>query len=313
MAGSRLGIWLVCLVALLVLILFGHVNPLAYLLLGTWLPLPLLLVGWRLGTGAAVLLALAGILAVFALTPGASFLLDNLGLGMILLMGLILIACCRRGWPTGSAIMFSVVGVGLVYAVFFLGQAYFQNLTPVALWDQKTREVAQDFIKMLKETGMDSPSFEVMGLSGVSVQDLVTRLVPALVLINAGLVAWLNMLVGRRLVSSWGWGDLGEPLSQWSSPEWLIFFFLGAGFALLAPLAWMRQVGLNLLVILGFVYFCQGMAVIAGLLQRFQVHWFLRGLAYLLAFLNPLMILVVILGLIDLWLDFRRLRPPREA
>ncbi len=313
MTGSRLGIWLFCLVALLVLILFGHVNPLAYLLLGTWLPLPLLLVGWRLGTGAAVLLALAGVLAVFALNPGLAVLLDNLGLGMILLLGLVLTAGSRRGWPAGTVIMISVAGVGLVYLVLFFGQAYFQGLTPLALWEQKTREVANTFIKMLKETGVDSPSFEVMGLSRVNVQDMVTRLVPALVLVNAGLVAWLNILACRRLVSSWGWDDVGEPLSQWSSPEWLVFFFVGAGFALLAPWAWVRQVGLNLLIILGFVYFCQGMAVIAGLLQGFQVPWVLRGLAYLLAFMNPLMILVMILGLMDLWLDFRRLRPPREA
>jgi len=51
----------------------------------------------------------------------------------------------------------------------------------------------------------------------------------------------------------------------------------------------------------------------AGLFQRFQVPWVLRGLGYLLAFMNPLMIVVMVLGLTDIWLDFRRLQPSPEA
>jgi len=313
LAGSRLPIWLFGLVALLVLILLGHLNPLAYLFMGTWLPLPLLLVGWRLGTWAAALLALAGAAGVLALNPGLAVFQDNLGPALPLLMGLSLTICRRRGWPAGSAIMFTMVVLGLLMLVFFLGQAYFQGLTPPALWDQKSREVTDTITKMLKETGMGSSNLQVMGLAGVGLQDLMTKVLPALMLVNAALVAWLNVLLARQLARFWGWDDLGDPLSRWASPEWFVFVFLAAGFALLAPLGWVRQAGLNLLLLGGFVYFCQGLAVIAALLQRFQVPWVVRGLGYVLAFVNPLIILVVILGLMDLWLDLRRFWPPREV
>lgn len=313
MAGSRLRIGLFGLVALLVLILLGHLNPLAYLFLGTWLPLPVMLVGWRLGTGAAVWLALAGAVLTFALNPGLAVFQDILGPGLPLLMGLSLTVCRRRGWQAGSAIICTVAGLGLVMLVWFLGQAYFQGVTPLALWGQKSREVTDTVARMLKDTGMGSSGLAVMEWSPVELQDLMAEVLPALMSINAGLVAWLNVLVARQLARWWGWGDLGDSLSRWASPEWLIFLFVSAGFALLAPLVWVRQAGLNLLLMLGFVYFCQGMAVIAALLQRFQVPWALRGLSYALAFLNPLMILVTILGLMDLWLDFRRLPPSRET
>jgi uncharacterized protein YybS (DUF2232 family) len=291
----------------------GRVSLTASLLLGTWLPLPLLLVGWRLGTLEAALLALVGALFAFALNPGVAVLQDNLGLWMILLMGLILTACHHREWPDGSSIMFAVVVLGFLSLLFFLGQAYLQGLGPAGLWEKKSQELTDSLTKMMSEAGVGLSDLRLMGLPRVEIQHLVIQVLPALVLINLALVAWANILVVHGLGSLWGWDNLGEPLSHWSSPEWLVFILVAAGFALLAPFPGVRQAGLNLLLILGFVYFCQGLAVISALLQRFQLPWVLRGLVYVLAFMNPLMIVVMILGLTDLWLDFRRLQPSQET
>ena len=313
MAGSRWLFWSYGLVALLALILLGRGSPMASMFLGTWLPLPLLIVGWRLGTGWAALLALAGAVLVFILHPGMDVLVDNLGLWMILLLGLLLTACHHRGWPEGSGIIFAVVVLGLLGLVIFLGQAFFQGLSPVAFWDQKSRELTEALARMLSGTGMSFSDLRVLGLPRGDIQNLLVKLLPALVLINAALVAWVNILVVQGIGTWRGWDGLGEPLSQWASPEWLVFFLVAAGFALLAPLPWLRQAGLNLLLIMGFVYFCQGLAVISALLQRYQLPWVLRIIVYVLAFMNPLMLVVIILGLTDLWLDFRTLQPPRET
>jgi len=313
LAGSRWLLWSCGLVALVALILFGRVTPMASLLLGTWLPLPLLFVGWRLGPGGAALLALAGAVFVFAMNPGVVVFQDNLGLWMIMLMGLTLTVCHHRGWPEGSGIMFTVVVLGVLGLVFFLGQAFFQGQSPVALWEQKTRELIETLTKVLSDAGMSFSDLRLMGLPRLEVQHLLAQVLRALVLINTALMAWVNVLVVQGLANLWGWDNLGEPLSLWASPEWLVFFLAAAGFALLAPLPWVRQAGLNLLLVMGFVYFCQGMAVISALLQRYQLPWVLRGLVYILAFMNPLMLVVMILGLTDLWLDFRTLQPPRET
>jgi uncharacterized protein YybS (DUF2232 family) len=313
LAGSRWLLWSYGLVALLALIAFGRVSLMTSLILGTWLPLPLLLVGWRLGTLEAVLLAFLGVLFVFALNPGLAAFQDNLGLWMLMLMGLVLTVCHHRDWPDGSAIMFTVLFLGLLSLVFFLGQAFLQGLGPAGLWEKKSQELADSLTKMMGEAGVGMSDLRVMGLPRLEVQHLLIQVLPALVLINLALVAWVNVLVTQKLGTIWGWNNLGEPLSLWTSPEWLVFFLVAAGFALLAPFPGVRQAGLNLLLVLGFVYFCQGMAVISALLQRFNLPWVLRSLAYILAFMNPLLIVVMILGLTDLWLDFRRLQPPQET
>ncbi|MEJ2093415.1 MAG: DUF2232 domain-containing protein [Syntrophobacterales bacterium] len=313
MAGSRWLIWSYGLVALSGLILLGRLSPVASLFLSTWLPLPLLAVGWRQGIVDAVLLALAGVLFVFALNPGTAVLLESLGLWMLLLMGLILTVCQNRDWPAGSAILFTVAALGFLFLMFFLGQALFQGLSPLELWGQKAGEFTKSLKNMLQEAGIDFSDLGLVGLPRVEFQELVVKILPALAMVNLALVAWVNVVVVRKLANLWGWSEWGEPLSHWASPEWLVFLLAAAGLAMLAPWPWVRQVGLNLLLIMGFMYFCQGMAVMAGLFERYQVPWFLRGLGYVLAFMNILMIVVMILGLTDLWLDFRKLQKPREA
>lgn len=314
MAGSRLRTWLLGLVAVLALLFLGYRNPVAYLLMGTWLPLPLLVVGWRLGAGAAGLLAVAGGAAAFALQPGLTVFLENLGLWVLLLTGVLLSAMRQRGWPAGNAVCATVTLLGLMGLFFFLGQAFVQGINPGALWGVKTRELSQAVETLLQDAGWSTPGVQVMGLPREDWLKHLTLALPALMVINLALVAWLNSLVVRQIAGALGWADAEPSLSLWASPEWLIFPFLSAGFAMLVPVAGISLIAFNLFLILGFAYFGQGVAVMAATLQRFRAPWILRSLGYFLVFMNPfLMLMVTLLGLLDLWFDFRRLGTPREV
>jgi uncharacterized protein YybS (DUF2232 family) len=96
-------------------------------------------------------------------------------------------------------------------------------------------------------------------------------------------------------------------------PEWFIFVLLATGFLLLLPEPLVRTVCLNLMLIWALLYFCQGVAVVASWFQSFRAPVFLRVLGYFLMFVHPLFLLVIILGLADIWLDFRRLRQPMNV
>jgi uncharacterized protein YybS (DUF2232 family) len=67
-------------------------------------------------------------------------------------------------------------------------------------------------------------------------------------------------------------------------------------------------IALNLLLVIGAYYFAQGLAVIGFFFHKNKVPRFLRGLTYvLIVFQQIFTLLVVGLGLFDLWGDFRRL------
>lgn len=313
MAASRPAVWLLGLACLTLLFLAGHLHPLAFLVMGTWMPLPILLVGWRLSDRAALSLALAAALLLFATQPTLAGLLDNLSFGELLLTGVLLSSLRQRGYPAGQAIVLTVAAISLIALLFLVGQSLLSGLTLLELLQKKAGETARTLNKVFAETGVDSDTLMLPGFPQLDWETLVARIFPALFVINAAFVAWLNMVAARFLAQALNWQEPGVPLSEWSNPEWLIFVFLMAGFMLLIPLKSLRLIGLNLLLVVGFLYFCQGIAVVAAMFHRFQVPLFVRLLGYPLLFMNPLFFMVIILGLMDLWLDFRRLHQPRDA
>ncbi|MDI6854915.1 MAG: DUF2232 domain-containing protein [Deltaproteobacteria bacterium] len=313
MAASRPVVWLLGLACLSLLFLAGHLHPLAYLVMGTWLPLPILLVGWRLGNRAALALALAAAVLVFATQPTLSGLLDNLSYGELFLTGVLLSSFRQRGYPAGQVIVFTVAAVSLIALIFLVGQSLLSGLTLLELLQKKAGETARTLNKVFAETGVDGGTLMLPGFSQLDWGTLVARIFPALFVINAAFVAWLNMVTAKFLAHTLNWKEPGLPLAEWANPEWLIFVLLMAGFMLLVPLKGLRLVSLNILLVVGFLYFCQGVAVVAAMFHRFQVPLFLRLMGYPLLFINPLFFMVIILGLMDLWLDFRRLHQPRDA
>ncbi len=313
MAAGRFTVLLLGLACLSLFFLAGQLHPLAYLAMGTWLPLPILVVGWRLGERAALGLAAVAALLLFASQPTVKGLSDHLPLAELLLMGALLSSFRSRGILPAHGIILATVVLAAAGLFFLLGQSGLAGQTPLEVLRQKAQETAATLSKVLAETGVEAKVMMPPGAPPMDWETLVLRIYPALFVINTAFVAWLNTVAARSLAHLLKWDEPGLPLSQWNNPEWLIFVFLIAGFLLLAPAQSLRLISLNLLLIVGFLYFCQGVAVVAALFQRFQVPLFLRLLGYPLLFINPLIFLITILGLTDLWLDFRRLHQPRDA
>jgi uncharacterized protein YybS (DUF2232 family) len=313
LAASRPTIWLLGLACLSLLIIAGHLHPFAHIALGVWLPLPILLVGWRLGERPAVGLAVAAAVLLLASQPTLKGLLENLSFGELLLMGVLLSSLRSRGFFAGHVIILTVTALTLTALVFLVGQSLLSGLTLLEVFRQKAGETAQALNKVFAETGVEAGSLMPPGFPELDLETLILRVFPALFVINTAFVAWINLVVARYLALSLKWDEPGLPLSAWSNPEWLVFLFLGAGFLLFVPIKALGLISLNVLLVAGFLYFCQGVAVVAAMFQRFQVPTILRVLGYPLLFMNPLFFLVIILGLVDLWLDFRRLHQPRDA
>jgi hypothetical protein len=306
-------IWFLCLVALLVGFLGAQVNPLVYLVAGVLAPLPVLIIAWRSGQLAAGALALAGAVVIFSLHPAAETIWQNLGFLNLLLMGVMLGILQCRGVTAPQAIMVTVAALTVGALLLFLGQAFFMGISPQDLLAQKSAEVMDTVHKVLGDSAGGVSDSVVPGVPPAQVEALLQRLLPGLLVTNMALVAWLNVVLSRQIIFLLGWGEADPPLYLWAAPEWLIFVLLGAGFLLLVPLAGARFFGLNLLMVVAVLYFCQGVAVVATWFNRLGLPRLLRMIGYPLLFLNPFFFVIITLGLLDLWLDFRRLHQPKDA
>ena len=83
-----------------------------------------------------------------------------------------------------------------------------------------------------------------------------------------------------------------------------------SGFIMFIPgLESVKTLAANFLLVFGACYFFQGLAIIAFYFNKNNVPRFVRGVVYLfIVFQQIFTLLVVGLGLFDLWVDFRRLR-----
>jgi uncharacterized protein YybS (DUF2232 family) len=142
--------------------------------------------------------------------------------------------------------------------------------------------------------------------------DTTMRLSPAFaILLAAG-----SMLANLRVY--WRWAgpqrltySLFGDLSRWSAPEWMVWLLLASGFGLFIPVGAVRDIALNGFICVAAIYFCQGLAIIGFYFQQLTVPAIVRGIIYFVVFAQPVVAaLVSIAGVFDMWIDFRRLKPP---
>ena len=144
------------------------------------------------------------------------------------------------------------------------------------------------------------------------ITEFFANIFPALVLVSASFVVWLNILAAREIFQKTGmWSpDFGD-LSRWKTPERIIWLVIGAGGMLLAPVTWVNVVGLNIIIVCLFAYLLQGLSIISYLFKTKNVHRTFRIVCYALIFAQQyILLLLAAVGAFDLWVDFRRYIKP---
>jgi len=173
-------------------------------------------------------------------------------------------------------------------------------------------ERGQEFYKTIgMDTGL-SPDVQA------TVIDYFIRLSPALAAIVAACTVMLN------LTTFWRWAgkqrmpyDLFGDLQKWSTPEWLIWVLLAFGFAYqgfnYAGIRVMETIALDAFLCVGAVYFCQGLAIMSFYFRVLGMPTAFRIAVYIIATVHPVLAaLVCVAGVLDMWIDFRRLKPPSQ-
>ena len=90
----------------------------------------------------------------------------------------------------------------------------------------------------------------------------------------------------------------------------MVWFVIAGGLILLLPVGGLKLAGINVLIVTGTIYFLQGLAIVAFYLEKWKFPFYVKGFVYAVLFLQQFAsIAAVVLGLFDVWFDFRK---PRE-
>lgn len=240
--------------------------------------------GWQ----SAVLLVLFGLMAIGA------------GEGML------------RRMRHESVVIFGGIlplAAGIIILVIYYGIG---GVDPLSGAETYMRESISYVVRIYTELGFTEAAERVSSISDRLVFYL-TRLIPAFVVSTVLVQVSCCYGLARIIILRREAGDAGlvrGRFSEWHAPDkWVWGLIAALGFVIIQPHP-MKIASWNLLLVFGLVYTVQGMAVIEYYLSRASLPAFVRVLIFAVLLALPAAVLIPVLGLLDVWADFRKTRQP---
>jgi hypothetical protein len=261
----------------------------------------------RSGAGAGALgaiLAAALVGALFRPGPAIGFLLFLAVPGLLMTESLTRGRGLVRGCGWAFAFLAGLMTLGLVFAN--------PSLHALAVWPFQQFQ-SPEFLAEMRASGMAPEDVEAWAERAALWQRALGIVYPAAYIIGCALVVLANSTLLRvylrRRDPAWLEGDEFEGI-RW--PLALAVIFVAAGLGVLSP--GLRPAAYNVLLVLAFFFALQGLAVVAYYTHRLAAPPLLRGAVLLLVLVNPWAPqILALIGLFDIWFDFRKWAEPPEA
>jgi uncharacterized protein YybS (DUF2232 family) len=227
------------------------------------------------------------------------------------IMALVLAAGIQRRWSPERSII-TAVGTSLGIATILLtGYFGWQQINPVPLLQQAIKTSITQTITAYQAQGLNTEQIHFLQEYIGQVINFFLYSFPALVIIGLFIVSSLSYFVVYMMWQKWS-QEARFPvfsLAHWTLSEYVIWGLIVAGFLSFLPMAPLRFFAQNCLLVVLFGYLLQGLVIIHFYLQKGKIPPLLRGVGYVLLLVQPLFLLIVVaLGVFDLWVDFRRIR-----
>jgi uncharacterized protein YybS (DUF2232 family) len=140
--------------------------------------------------------------------------------------------------------------------------------------------------------------------------DLVLRLTPALFLLSIAAVILVNLGLLRRSQQARGIAPAFGDLTRWKCPPELVWLLVASGYSTVLSGGVIGWFAANVFAVLVAVYFCQGLVIAQFYMRLWRSPLWVVGLVYAFIVVEWLVATAVTLvGVFDLWADFRRLNP----
>jgi len=299
-----------CLVLLTSVLLFPTLLPEKIGWLTSFVPLPifyyLVILGKKDGTiliRNAILLSAVGALLIGSM-PVLLFSIAMVPLGVTFSQ-----AVFNRKNPVATGFT-GFLFLVLAWILFWSGLGMIHQSNPYTTLLVELDEGLSSGLMLYEETaGLAPETLEAVRSAVELLRNYIPKVLPALLVSAILTITWLNLVLGNWLLKKkdkelTNWPDYIE----WKLPEPLVWLVITAGISVFLLPAPISTIGLNVLIVCITVYFFQGLAIVASLLNKWSVPMLIRVLIYALIFIQTYGIIILsFLGLLDVWADFRKL------
>jgi len=296
----------------LVIIVLTFVAPPLGLIVGMFTPVPLILVYLQRGkiTG---LVTITGVALALLVLVG-----PELAIAFVTAYGIMAAAMAES---TRLSLSFEkIIGVStlvpavLTLLILFAGLAGGEGSSMEAL-EATIKDAADSYIQILEKSGETPENLKAIRKSVEDTAPMAARVFPSFILISTLVGVVINFLAVRYLWLRFYSREYfeGMDVSRWMLPDVMVWVLIAAiGSMFLGPEI-SQTAGMNLAIILLFLYFMQGLSVVTHILKTKAFPKWVWVIVFILIPFNPLFLgLVMGMGLFDIWVDFRKIRatPP---
>lgn len=296
--------------ATLVIFTIAVFIPVVGFVFSMFIPLPVLFYRSKLGRRHGVIVPLVA-LTVMSMVFGG-FTADMLFFSGLMLLGFAMSEMFEKELSVEVTILATcgIVLGAIMVAVLLYGM--FTGTTIIALVSEYVASNLALSLALYKSIGIPQETIDTISRSLDQIQYVLVRLLPSLAAASTLFVAWTNLVAARPIMQRRGIDcpDFGR-LNRWRAPENLVWGVIGCGLVMLIPNTGIRLIGVNGLLVLLTVYFIQGIAVVSFYFEKKKLPRTIRVVLYtMIAFQQLLLLVVVCIGLFDMWFNFRKIEPP---
>mgnify|MGYP006283292771 CR=1 FL=1 len=235
-----------------------------------------------------------GVVALAALINGFFFgavmgLVTVIGFGLV---GFIIGNVIKEGFPPLKTLIAAVLAVILSQALVVYVSGAIMNLNYQLMVEEAIRSLGGE---------IDEQTLEQLVIPQL---ELIKLMFPALLSISATITGIFNYYISAWYLRRRGLNiELYKPVRRWYMPRWIVSILI-----VVSLLMRSNTIFLNINIYMFFLAFVQGFAVLMYYLSSRNSSFLLKAFVVFLIFIfPPVPILLILIGLLDMWFNFRKL------
>lgn len=281
--------------------------PLAGFFCALFIPLPTLFYRSKLGRKTGGLVPVVSIFFMVLIAGRIS--VDILFFFEMLLLGFALSEFIEMDLSVEKTILYTS---GIVLAAALTALFFYSTVSSHGIKQLVSDYVAGNLeltMSLYKNMDVSEERIHMISKSLEHIQYALVRLLPALLIAMTLFASWTNLLLARPILTGKKlfYPDYG-PLNLWRPPEQLVWGVVAGGGMLLLPNPALKMLGLNILLVLMTIYFFCGIAIVSFFFEKKGLPRMFRVFLYSFIAIQQIALLVVVgIGLFDIWFNFRKI------
>lgn len=302
------GAFLSAITALLFLASFY--IPLLGTLISFLCPLPIIILCLRHNVKVALLALFISFFLVTLVTGPFQGLIAVLGFGIL---GITLGIVIKKKLSILEILLIGSFSSFIAKMLLMLIGLWLIGVNPLLLGLEQIDQGISQSLNFYQNMGINPEQLETYKNSLLQSLELIKIAFPAMLILGSVFDTIINYWVTEKILKRLGYSiEPFTPFHQWRVGHSFFWSYLLGIFLLIINTKYnlpvLQRIGVNIQLLFSIIFLITGLAMIAHLFQYYKIKPFFFWVTCGIVFIQPLLsLLVTWIGILDVWIDFRRL------